>query len=52
MSWAFIGGWAISMGPGETFSIGDPVEVILDRVDAVERKLTFSLVPTDTRKKK
>ena len=34
------------------FSIGDQVEVILDRVDAVERKLTFSLVPADTRKKK
>lgn len=34
------------------FSIGDEVEVILDRVDAVERKLTFSLIPTDTRKKK
>lgn len=26
------------------FSIGDQVEVILDRVDAVEKKLTFSLV--------
>jgi ribonuclease R len=26
------------------FSIGDQVEVVLDRVDAVERKLTFSLV--------
>jgi ribonuclease R len=35
-----------------TFSIGDQVEVILERVDAVERKLTFALVPTDTRKKK
>ena len=34
------------------FSIGDEVEVILDRVDAVERKLTFSLVSTDTKKKK
>ncbi|MEO8131093.1 MAG: RNB domain-containing ribonuclease, partial [Bryobacteraceae bacterium] len=34
------------------FSIGDEVHVILDRVDAVERKLTFSLVASDTRKKK
>lgn len=34
------------------FSIGDEVQVILDRVDPVERKLTFSLVPTDTKKKK
>jgi len=35
-----------------TFSIGDQVEVLLDRVDAVERKLTFSLIEPEKRKKK
>jgi ribonuclease R len=35
-----------------TFSIGDSVEVLLERVDPVERKLTFSLVERETRKKK
>ncbi len=35
-----------------TFSIGDQVEVILDRVDAVERKLQFSLVETSVKKKR
>ena len=35
------------------FSIGDEVNVCLDRIDSVERKLTFSLVqPESTRKKK
>ena len=34
------------------FSIGDAVEVLLDRVDPIESKLTFSLVePERTRKK-
>jgi ribonuclease R len=35
-----------------TFSIGDQVEVILDRVDAVERKLQFSLVVERESKRK
>jgi ribonuclease R len=37
------------------FSIGDKVRVMLDRVDAVERKLQFSLVepaPARTRRRK
>jgi ribonuclease R len=33
-------------------SIGDRVEVILDRVDALERKLTFSLVEPERRKRR
>jgi ribonuclease R len=32
------------------FSIGDRVKVILDRVDANERKLQFSLFEDDTRR--
>ena len=40
----------------KTFAIGDEVEVILDRVDPVERKLSFSLVAAsgmkNTKKKK
>jgi ribonuclease R len=35
-----------------TFSIGDQVEVRLDRVDPVERKLQFSLVEPSVKKGK
>jgi ribonuclease R len=34
------------------FSIGDTVEVLLDRVDPIERKLTFSLVEPERERKK
>jgi ribonuclease R len=34
------------------FKIGDTVRVILDRVEALERKLTFAIVETEKRRKK
>ena len=34
------------------FSIGDTVQVLLDRVDPVEHKLQFSLVETGAERKK
>jgi ribonuclease R len=34
------------------FSIGDRVHVVLDRVDALERKLTFAVVEKERRKKR
>ncbi len=34
------------------FSIGDKVRVLLERVDPVERKLQFSIIEPEQRKKK
>lgn len=34
------------------FGIGDRLQVVLDRVDALERKLTFSILDTSAKKKK
>lgn len=34
------------------FSIGDTVEVLLDRVDSIERKLQFSLVEPEKERRK
>jgi ribonuclease R len=33
------------------FSIGDRVQVILDRVDALQRKLTFAIVEPEVKKR-
>jgi len=43
----------IGQRSGKTFSLGDPVRVVLDRIDQVERKLQFSILeerPTRTQR--